>query len=294
MNASYLYLNGLRVHYLHESGAGGPPIVLLHGLASNARIWEKTAPTLAAGGFELFAPDMRGHGLSDKTDGDYGFPTHRADLAHFIRALDLEHPMLVGHSWGAAVALDYAAAFAVGPLAPSGIALVDGADIQMNQIPGATWESMRQRLTPPSMAGTPVEDFTAMLENPGRAWQPDEQDISIILANFELDEQECIHPRLTLERHMQIVRAMWTFETIELYRKIACPALLLPAQPPQPRSAQEEEHLAIKRQAIERIQGTNTQVTVSWLMDTVHDAPLQRPDMVAQKLFSFARQIFTV
>src|SRR5512133_1636959 len=127
MPSSYLFLNDLRVHYLHWNlEDGGQPAVLLHGLASNARIWERTVPFLTQNGLVPLAPDGRGHGLTDKPDGDYGFDTFQGDLAAFINATHMERPLLIGHSWGAALALYYAARVAVGPRAPLGLVLVDG------------------------------------------------------------------------------------------------------------------------------------------------------------------------
>src|SRR3990172_1189951 len=100
MNSSYFLLNGLRVHYLHWNlGDAGRPVVLLHGLASNARIWELVAPELVLAGLVPLAPDLRGHGLTDKPDGDYGFETYRRDLLAFLDAAQVERPVLVGHSW---------------------------------------------------------------------------------------------------------------------------------------------------------------------------------------------------
>jgi pimeloyl-ACP methyl ester carboxylesterase len=109
MTSSYLFINNLRIHYLRwDSDNERRPVLLLHGLASNARIWELIGPRLAELGWSAIAPDARGHGLTDKPDGDYGFGTFRGDLLALIDALNLEQPLLVGHSWGALIALDYA------------------------------------------------------------------------------------------------------------------------------------------------------------------------------------------
>src|SRR5690606_17973097 len=97
-----------------------------------------------------------------------------------ITSLELDRPILVGHSWGASVALEYAARFAIGPRAPAGIVLVDGGMIQMNTLPGVTWEEMRERLTPPRLAGMPLEKFLNMLRRPRGSWQPGEAAIQII------------------------------------------------------------------------------------------------------------------
>src|SRR4030067_3617862 len=101
MNSSYLFINNLRVHYLSwNQDEGGRPGVLMHGLGSNARLWELVAQELGGQDLMLFAPDLRGHGLTDKPDGEYGFATFRRDLLAFIDAFPLERPVMVGYGWG--------------------------------------------------------------------------------------------------------------------------------------------------------------------------------------------------
>src|SRR5262245_51079713 len=105
---SYLLLNGLRFHY-RDWGGAGQPLVLLHGLASNARIWDLVAPRLTPH-FRALALDQRSHGLTDPAEDGYDFPSILNDLRAFIEALDLQKPILVGHSWGASTVLQYAVA----------------------------------------------------------------------------------------------------------------------------------------------------------------------------------------
>ncbi len=113
MHSSYLYLNDLRVHYLRWDAADHDyPVVLLHGLSSSARIWELVAPYLASKGLTCYAPDARGHGFSDQPEDsaeNYSFSSLTSDLAAFLETCQLERPLLVGHSWGGMLALDYAA-----------------------------------------------------------------------------------------------------------------------------------------------------------------------------------------
>jgi pimeloyl-ACP methyl ester carboxylesterase len=288
--SSYLLLNDMRVHYLRWGEPGrGQPVLLLHGLASNARIWELTAPILAQAGFDLIAPDLRGHGLTDKPEGDVGFTTYGRDVLALITTLELERPLIVGHSWGAALALDYAARFAIGPRAPAGIVLVDGGIIQMNALPGVTWEEMQQRLTPPRLAGTPLEDFLARISRPWGNWQPDEQAQQIILGNFEVREDETIAPRLRFEQHMQIVRAMWEFNTFERFAQIRCPVLLLPARPSPPVSPQDQDFLSAKQAGLDRIIKLTPDAHVVWMLDSIHDVPLQHPHRLAQHIIDFGK-----
>ena len=290
MSSSYVLLNGLRFHYLRWSVGDGEPIVMLHGLASNARIWELVAPPLAAQGFLPYALDSRGHGLSDKPDGEYNFEVFFQDLSAFIERCNLERPILVGHSWGASIALEYAARVNFGPRAPSAIVLVDGGIIQMNAIPGAEWETMRKKLTPPNLAGMSVEDFVARLRNPQRAWQPDEQAIAILLNNFEIDEEDRITPRLTLERHMQIVRSLWDYPAYTRMKGVRCPIAAVLAAPPHQHSKDEKEFLAAKQAAAARLLEIHPSAEVTWFHNTIHDIPLQRPVELADKIAVITRK----
>lgn len=293
MQSSYFYLNQLRVHYLTWSAAGnGRTVILIHGLASNARIWELVAPYLVEGGLEPLAPDLRGHGLTDGPDGDYSFETISHDLAAFINAADVQHPLLVGHSWGAMVALDFAGRFPIGPLAPAGLVLVDGGMTQLDDFPGATWETMRERLTPPRLSGMPLESFLARLHSPNPIWQPDDRAIQIILANFEVREDETITPRLSFEHHMQIVHAMWDFKTYTHYSRLKCPVLMVPAVPAPDAPPRDQKYLASKERGLQRAEQLIPNLQIE-RMQSIHDIPLQHPQALAQRILQFAGQLTT-
>lgn len=293
LQSSYLFLNGIRQHYYHWlPDEEDLPVLLLHGLASNARIWERLAPRLAEDDLAVYAPDLRGHGLTDGPEGDYGFDTYARDLVALVEALQLEQPLIVGHSWGAMLALDYAARFPIGPLAPGGIVLVDGGMSQLNDRPGATWEETRARLTPPPLAGMPLEDFLERLRRWNTRWQPDDEAVQVILGNFEISEDEKIYPRLRFENHMKIVRAMWDFPTIDRYSRLNCPVLLIPARPPEPRSEDESAYLDMKAQGIEKIRRVNPRVEVHWMENSIHDIPLQHPGPLADQILRFIDEHF--
>lgn len=288
MQSSYLFINGIRTHYLHWNlEDGGQPVLLLHGLASNARIWEAVAPNLVDAGLVPIAPDARAHGLTDKPDGSYGFDVYLRDLATFVDAAQLEKPLLVGHSWGGLLALEFAARFHIGLRAPTGLVLVDGGFTQMDQAPGANWEETRRRLKPPRLAGTSVESFLSTLAHPSRKWQPDDQAVQAILANFEISPDELIYPRLSLERHLQILRSIWEYQTYERFGQVRCPVLAVPTSPPGPLDENEQTYLDLKRQGISKAQASIGELQVRWMEDTVHDIPLQRPTELAGLILDF-------
>ena len=81
-----------------------PPLLLVHGVTSNAGIWWRVGPALAASGRRVTAVDMPGHGPNATWSGRHRLAETAADIAAFIRAQGLDVPELVvvGHSWGAA------------------------------------------------------------------------------------------------------------------------------------------------------------------------------------------------
>lgn len=291
--SSYLFLNGLRFHYLRW-GEEGRPVVLLHGLASNARIWEFVAPHLVEAGFRVFALDQRSHGLSDPpvthTPDDYGFPAVTRDLQAFIETMDLERPLLVGHSWGASTALSYAATRGIGPFAPAGLVLVDGGLFALKDAPGFTWDKAEALLRPPDLDGMPAAEFRSRL----RSWLPDgvysEAVADILLANFRQDEAERLYRRLPIPQHMLIARAIYEKDTFDLFVRARCPILLCPARE-TPRDERSAQFLQLKMEGAARAAQIARDVQIVWFDDTIHDIPLQRPAELAQVIAEFARRI---
>ncbi len=102
----------------------GPPVVLLHGLTANRAFWDPVIPLLV-GHSTIVAPDLLGRGRSDPPSGaNYSLGAERDRLLALIRRLDLEHPLIVGHSYGASLALAVAGAAESGRHRPSGLLLL--------------------------------------------------------------------------------------------------------------------------------------------------------------------------
>src|SRR2546428_13620972 len=95
---------------LHVERRDGDPaaaaFVLVHGLASNLRLWDGVAEELAARGHTVVALDQRGHGRSDAPDGGYDLDTAVAHLGTLLNVLGLDRPILVGPSWGGHLVLE--------------------------------------------------------------------------------------------------------------------------------------------------------------------------------------------
>lgn len=104
----HITLNGLHVHYRQWGSAGRRLLLLLHASGCHAHWWDEVGPLLAAD-YDVFAPDLRGHGDSGRPEPpDYHFDAYVADVAAFVRHLGLQEFDMIGHSMGGYIALRYA------------------------------------------------------------------------------------------------------------------------------------------------------------------------------------------
>lgn len=105
-------LRGLKLCLCEWGPESGPTVVCVHGLLDHGAAWEAVAQPLAAAGYHVVAPDLRGHGRSDHVGvgGSYQLLDFVSDLDGVMRALNVNAITLVGHSMGSSVALLYAAA----------------------------------------------------------------------------------------------------------------------------------------------------------------------------------------
>lgn len=97
-------LPGARLHYV-EAGEG-PLVVLLHGFPQCWFAWEAQIPALAAAGFHVVAPDLRGYGASSKPYDvrAYDLDLVAGDVRDLIAERGAQRAMVAGHDWGGAVA----------------------------------------------------------------------------------------------------------------------------------------------------------------------------------------------
>jgi pimeloyl-ACP methyl ester carboxylesterase len=94
-----------------EVTGDGPPVLLVHGWPDTHQIWRDVVPGLVDAGFRTIAPDLRGHGASDRpTEVDaYAIPYLAGDVLGVLDHLGVERAHVVGHDWGSAIAWALAA-----------------------------------------------------------------------------------------------------------------------------------------------------------------------------------------
>ena len=104
----YADIGDTRLHYV-EAG-DGPLIVLLHGFPEFWYGWRLQIQPLAAAGFRVVAPDLRGYNLSSRPKGVKAYDAGQltADIRGLIHERGATSAMLVGHDWGGTVAWDLA------------------------------------------------------------------------------------------------------------------------------------------------------------------------------------------
>ena len=111
-HSCFIDVDGIRVHYQEAGDRHAPAMVLIHGFASSTLVWSKVFLTLAEAGYRVIALDMLGYGYSAKPrNGEYTIPGQAKLLTRLLDHLGIARAILIGSSYGGAVAatcaLDY-------------------------------------------------------------------------------------------------------------------------------------------------------------------------------------------
>ncbi len=102
----FIQTPNLRIHY-RVAGTGNVPLLLLHGNFGSWRWWQPLLQQVPAG-YRAYVPDLRGCGDSERPGYGHNIETLAADAQAFAKALDFVPEHIVGHSLGAAIALQFA------------------------------------------------------------------------------------------------------------------------------------------------------------------------------------------
>jgi pimeloyl-ACP methyl ester carboxylesterase len=248
----------------------GPPVLLLHGLASSRRFWDLVVPGLA--GLPVIALDQRGHGDSERPTGPYDGATVSADALLALDALGLSRVVVVGHSWGASVALRLAAAAPERVLA---VVALDGG-LGTARSAGGTREQARERLTPPQFA-VPEAELRERLRAGALAswWSPAVE--AAVLPLFGTGPDGLVRARLPFEAHMAILDDLLDDDEQGRLAAVRCPAWLVSCEP----VGGGDDWSVAKAAALDRAAGSLASPRLLRWAGAVHDVPLQWPALVA-------------
>jgi pimeloyl-ACP methyl ester carboxylesterase len=104
----YVTIHGHRRAYV--KAGSGPALLLLHGLGCTHRTWLPVLDALARR-YTVIAPDLLGHGESDKPRADYSIGAFANGMRDLLTVLDIDKVTVVGHSFGGGVAMQFAYQF---------------------------------------------------------------------------------------------------------------------------------------------------------------------------------------
>lgn len=254
----------------------GRPFVLVHGLASNSRLWDGVGRRLAEAGHEVVAVDLRGHGRSEQVAEGYTTAQCAADLARLCGTLGLtqeREPIVAGQSWGANVVLTIAA----GMGGVAALALVDGGWIRLiDRYP--TFEQCWAELAPPPPPGLSMDDVHKQYRDWFRDFPP--EGIEAQLANLWEGTDGLATSRLNREHHRQILHSLWADDPRPLYAKVHVPTLLAVAV------RTESDHRSHVDEAAAGIPDSE----ISLYVGAHHDLHAQHPDRLARELLDLAQR----
>jgi pimeloyl-ACP methyl ester carboxylesterase len=258
-------------------GTGDPgrrPFLLVHGLASNARLWDGVATALVAAGREVAAVDLRGHGRSGTTPDGHSTDGAAADLAALCELLGWtgrRAPVVAGQSWGGNVVLTVAARH---PGVVAAVACIDGGWLFFGDR-FADFESCWRAMAPPTFDGVRWSDVVGWISREHSDWS--QQAIDGALANLVELPDGGVRNRLAREHHRDIVHSLWTDDPRALYPLVDVPVLLMPAG-----AEADSRHAGAVREALAAL----PRARVSWYAGADHDLHAQHPHRAADDLLA--------
>lgn len=210
------------------TAGSGPAVLLLHGIGNSAQTWAGVLDRLAER-YTVIAPDLLGHGDSDKPRGDYSVAGYANGMRDLLSVLDVEGATVVGHSLGGGIAQQFAYQFperchrlvlvssgGLGPELSIGLRLatVPGAELVLDLVTDAPW---------------PLRTSLALLRRAGAAvgWRRAEDLAEAGEALVELHDAEARTAFLRTLRSVADLRGQAITSLDRLYLAAALPTLVV-------------------------------------------------------------------
>jgi pimeloyl-ACP methyl ester carboxylesterase len=265
---------GVTLHTRLRRSGRGMPFLLVHGLASNERLWDGVASAVAEGGYDSVAVDQRGHGRSSQVVDGFDFATLAADLDAVIAATFDRPVVAVGQSWGANVVLELAARHQERVAA---LGLVDGGFIRLADV-FPSWEHARAQLEPPHFDGLTMAQVEATMRT--RLSGFSDEAVAAQLANLEELPDGTVAARLRRPNHLAILRHMWDHDPDATVARLAIPMRVIAVNGDDP----------LRRDRVETFAAAGRSVEVRWV-EGHHDVHAEQPQVVAGILLDLAREV---
>ena len=278
----WLQRDGVNLHYLEWTpeppASPGAAILLLHGLSSNARYWERVAARLPHR--HIVALDQRGHGLTGRGEhaprfpGGYEMAELVEDAVATAAQAGLAKPVVVGHSWGATVALE-----AVGsrPGFASALVFVDGPVMSPANL--FSWKEAQEFMQPPLPRYASMAEAAADSKSDFKgAWG---DDLESFVAARVMPDGDRLVLTLTAPVRLELLRGLYHSQPDILWSQVDVPATVAMARQGFGRIASARDGALAKLSEI----APGVRV-VSF--DSPHDIPLYLPGEVASEIEAVA------
>lgn len=250
----------------------GHPVVLIHGLASNALLWRDVAEDLNRRGHAVASIDLRGHGRSDRPPDGHSTTQAAIDLNTCLTELGWadRRPVAAGQSWGGNVVLKAAQTSDQW----SGVAAVDGGWIDL----GRRFESFDdcwQQLAPPGFGRRTPHEVLNWIGTMVKDWPAGA--LSAVAGNLEVVDGR-VRNRLASAHHRSIVHSLWSDDPADVYADVTIPVSLIVAG----RSSSAD---------VDAAAAALPDASISWFPDAHHDIHLQHPDSVTDELLTLLTRV---
>lgn len=210
MDSKFTTLNNeLKIHYLEDNNKSDITLLMIHGLSSSCFLWTPLIKELNKHKFNIYAIDLKGHGLSDKPEDGYSMKSLSEDVINFIKKMKLNNVIIIGQSMGADLGVLVSTKINDKIIGCIGI---DGGAINLKQ-KFLIKKIALKALEPPNMEGIDKDVMLNRMREHRKDWS--EEAIQGQFSIFEVDNNNKIKKRLKLENHMKILNGLWDNSSIE-------------------------------------------------------------------------------
>lgn len=282
--------DGVPIVVEHHSGPDvrGLPIVLLHGLSQQRHYWGPILSRLP--GRTVVTVDQRAHGdaAGDEVTSDADFSMDRLanDVVMALDELDIAEAIIVGHSWGASVALHTAAQ---APDRVRSAVLLDGGLFGPRHLvsEGRSLEQVRTMLEPPPLGMLAPVLWQAIAEGDlAPYWTPEVQ--QALDPTFRVDSSGRAFTRIGPQRHMAVLDGLIDYDPEPDVQSVQCPVWVVSCEIRDPSADPASQ--AWSQARVDRLASLPGQFLVQRWEGAIHDVPLQWPALVAGLLETVAER----
>lgn len=275
----WVEIDDLRVRCLDWNSDGSVPVLALHGLASSAHWYDIVCPLMPST-FRILAPDQRGHGQTTQAASGYDWDTLAKDMINILDYMGIDKIGVIGHSWGATVAIALAACY---PARITSLTIIDGGFGRSNSNSDEDWDTIRRTTFPRNVSGTRQEFLDRIRKQLDCCWNGEVE--RIVQTMVWEDEFGQMHDILHPDNHIQVMKAMWERPASDMWGEVVCPSMIIPAGP-LPVSGHMERFWNKQSRVALASKGLRAS-RVHWIQETIHDIGYHRPDYLVDVISSF-------